>query len=137
MPQIKELENILELKYQRSQRSMAALVARETELRQKLVELDQNVFEMDVSTISQMRAIGADVAWKAWSEKARAKINIELAQVLAQKENVILRVKKDFTKLCIAQELSTTEQSNIKNARKATQLARVIDAKLASKSPSA
>ena len=52
-----------------------------------------------------MRQIGADVLWQGWVGRTRESLNIELAQILAQKEYMKSALQRAFGKQAAAKEL--------------------------------
>ena len=77
-----------------------------------------------------MRAIGADVVWRAWVGRTKTKLNLELAQVLAQKEVMLRDVRKDFGKLAVCQKLKQMELKNSKMTAQKKALAVSIQSNL-------
>ncbi|MEL6464872.1 MAG: hypothetical protein AAFQ58_07870 [Pseudomonadota bacterium] len=90
MSQIKQLND---LKFRQSEQSMAKLLTRESALRSELERLQNMAHETyaQPSSQSELRAIGGDILWLQWLARARRCLNIELAQVLAQKETMMAR----------------------------------------------
>lgn len=64
-----------------------------------------------------LRALGADVLWRAWEEKTRRALNMELAQVMARKLQVMDQVKLAFGKKVAVQELAKLDKRD-RHARK-------------------
>ena len=58
--------------------------------------------------------IGADVIWLAWVGRTKASLNIQLAQVLARKENSIGRLRHAFGKKMVAAQLSEDSKAQQK-----------------------
>ena len=97
--QLDGLQQVSELQFYAAQTEMAELLRKETALRRNLEQLMQG-------KASQARApreaddaaliAGADIRWHRWVDQRRARINIELAQLLALKENCRARLKQAF-----------------------------------------
>lgn len=114
---LKTLVSISQLKYMQSERALASIRVREHELRRELERLR----DLERETHSQsdadaeLRAIGGDIIWLKWVAQSRRSLNIELAQILAAKENLMSRHKR------VTGEKSVTEALY---AQQATELAR-------------
>lgn len=117
------------LKYRHSQQQLADILARENTLRSELAKLRGYVAEARAlpPEQSQMRAIGADVIWLRWVTKTQNRLNIELAQVLAQKEGHMARHKKAFGKMQVSQTLAENERDRKRRALRELALAQAID----------
>ena len=126
---LEQLHELSDLKYQQSQQKLAAILTRENTLRAELAKLRGFVSETRClpPDHAQMRAIGADVIWLRWVTTAQARLNIELAQVLAQKEGHMARHKRAFGKAQAAQSLAKTEREKHAKKRRNQVLAQAID----------
>lgn len=107
---VNELEQIRLLttvKYQQSQAAIAALSAREAELRVELQRLKGLTQETQAQQPehAQIRAIGADVIWLRWLGQAQRQLNIALAQVLAEKEGLMAAHRRAHGKKLVAENL--------------------------------
>lgn len=127
MYQFARVEILLEMKYQRTQHLIARLVDKENLLRAKLHDLDQQDRSMNKVAVSEIQAIGADMTWKLWADRARSRINMELSQILAQKENLLVGAKKEFAKLNVAKQTHATEKKKFRADRKAQELATILE----------
>jgi chaperonin cofactor prefoldin len=107
-----QLHQLSELKYHHSQQQLSKILKRETALRAKLTRLGGYVSEINSLPAEQapMRAIGADLVWLRWITKTQASLNIELAQVLAEKEWHIDRHKLAFGKVQVSESLARTDK---------------------------
>ena len=103
--QLIEIETLLSLKFRNRQQVYARIVAEESRLRLQLAKLDGQVREAEAESTQNLRAIGADVIWKRWVERAKTSLNLELAQVLAQKERLKASVRKEYGKVLVSQRL--------------------------------
>lgn len=100
------IEALQELKFQKRQRAVVNLIKREQQLRADIAKLDAQARASDQSGTYDMQLIGADMIWRAWVGRAKSALNMELAQVLAQKDMVIRDVRREFGKLSVARELA-------------------------------
>lgn len=73
-----------------------------------------------------MQHIGADVIWKAWLNRTRSALHLELAQVLAQKEMLRDGVRKDFAKVAVTEELVALHKAEEIKAKTERQLSDAI-----------
>jgi len=124
-----DIQLLTELKYQNSQRKMAAIQRREHELRKELNRLKSlaRYTHAQPPTQEQMRAIGADVIWLRWVGQAQERLNIELAQVLAQKEALIAQHKTAFGKMMVSQELVEEKMKDLARHRRGRSLDAAIN----------
>ena len=100
-----EMERLLEMKFQRKQHVFSKVVAEENRLRAQIRQLDEQARDAAQTTGQPLRAIGADVIWKAWVDRTKTSLNLELAQVLAQKERLRGTVRKEFGKVQVSRHL--------------------------------
>jgi hypothetical protein len=108
MSEFQRLHSITDAMYLRAQQSLRVILLREATLRGELSKLDSNARanrKEQTIAIESMRAIGADLLWEGWVSKTRAQLNLELAQVLAQKEQNIGHVRKAFGKKIVSEKL--------------------------------
>jgi hypothetical protein len=124
-----QLHQLSALKYRHSQQQMAEILTRENALRAELIKLRGHIVETHAlpPEQSQMRAIGADVIWLRWVTRTQNRLNIELAQVMAQKEGHIARHRKAFGKMQVSRSLAEGERERRLNALRDHALARAID----------
>ena len=102
-----QLKQISDLKYQKSEQAIAEITAQENRLRSELQRLQSLVRETHSAPASdaELRSIGGDVIWLKWLASAQRQLNVELAQVLAQKENVMARHRTASGKKAVADKL--------------------------------
>lgn len=111
---LRQLQAIVQAKYQHQQQSFGRLVAEEARLRDELARLDG--FLADTRSMSpqerEMRAIGADLVWQSWLGRSKAQLNLKLAQILAIKEQHLKQVRTAYGKLLVVQELISNGTSD-------------------------
>ena len=112
---LEQLHTALEAKYLARRAATANLLQREGVLRQDIEKLNNQDREVDANAGDAMHAVGADLIWEAWVGRSKAKLNIQLAQVLAQKEMAQRGVAKEFAKMHAVESLL---QKNRRLARK-------------------
>ncbi|SFR51839.1 hypothetical protein SAMN04488005_2478 [Yoonia tamlensis] len=97
--QAKALAELTSISLHAAQAKMAALVTRETGLRENLAQLvqqrDQPGFAPG-SMVDAALAAGANVRWQHWVDQRRRVINTELAQVLALKSQYHAQLGQAF-----------------------------------------
>ncbi|WP_227269261.1 hypothetical protein [Roseobacter weihaiensis] len=103
--EMKEIEQLLALKFQKKQGAVSKIILQERRLRAQLSRLDEQARTAETSQHQYLQAIGADVIWNAWLGRTKTSLNLELAQVLAQKEMLLQDARKDYGKLLVSREL--------------------------------
>ena len=123
------LQTLTELKYQRSLSGLSDILARETKLRGELAQLRRHTVEAQSLPVAahSMRNIGADVIWLQWVAKATRSLNIELAQVLAQKESLLANQRRALGRRTVAANLASDADTRKQAERKASALQRAIE----------
>lgn len=119
--QLEDLAQLTDALYQAELGKMRALNARETNLRRDLATLEdhrRNSRSLPDSHWQGVRQIGADILWQGWVGRTREDLNIQLAQVLAQKEHLIAKLRKAFGKKTAAAEMLNLSQSEAGRRRK-------------------
>jgi len=96
-----QLTQLTEIRLQAEQAKMKEILAREARLRKNLTDLTQRVSDEQRAARrldTPAKLARADVQWEAWVDQRRKIINVELAQVLAQKDVIRSRLKLAFGK---------------------------------------
>lgn len=119
---IAQMEQILALKFQQRQQIFSKVRAEENRLRAQMVKLVAQEQEAETINDDRIKAIGADVIWKAWVGRAKTTLNMELAQVLAQKERLLVSVRRDYGKLLVSQKLLRDQKMAAVEARRKVSL---------------
>ncbi|MBW4706981.1 hypothetical protein KX928_04180 [Roseobacter sp. YSTF-M11] len=123
---LKLLHGLVEAKYQVRQQAFQSLLSREAALRNDLQKLEAQGRASESETASDMRAIGGDVIWKAWLGKARTSLNMQLALVLAEKEQHVRQVQQAYGKVLATEELMAKSDKEQRRQRQTAQLAQAI-----------
>lgn len=111
------MRKLVDVKYRQQQESFARLMIQENRLRSSLHQLDEHLRNSRSSEDTSQKAIGADVVWQAWVGRKKRELNMQLAQILAMKEQHIEQVHKAYGKVVVTDKLfesSTDEQSKKK-----------------------
>lgn len=123
---LEQLEYLMDLKFRKKQQSFFRILSEEEKLRAQLAQLETMETANSDAKLQEMRHIGADVIWKAWLNRTRSKLNLSLAQVLAQKEMLRDTARKDYAKVSIAETLATLQKSDERKTQQAQQLSDAI-----------
>ncbi|MEO1733404.1 MAG: hypothetical protein AAFR45_07210 [Pseudomonadota bacterium] len=127
-----QIQALTELKYRQSEIALADLRAREEKLRSELARLRAMTLETQSQTPehAEIRAIGADIIWLKWVGQAQRQLNIELAQVLAQKEGLLRQHRQAHGKKLVADELARAEATSLRKKKQDAMLLRSIEQSL-------
>ena len=117
--EIGEMLRVMQVRYELQQQVFRGLVAEENALRSEIARLDADLRASEAENHGHMRAIGADVIWKAWVGRTKSELNLKLARVLARKEHHIQQVRLAFGKVVVTQQLleKATTETRLKAAR--------------------
>lgn len=111
------MRKLVDVKYRQQQESFARLMIQENRFRSSLHQLDEHLRNSRSSEDTSQKAIGADVVWQAWVGRKKRELNMQLAQILAMKEQHIEQVRKAYGKVVVTDKLfesSADEQSKKK-----------------------
>ena len=117
MRQLEQLNELLVIKLRVEERAYNRLIARETVIRGDLERLSDQARQAQETTTVEMKAIGADISWQAWLGRSAAALNLQLAEVLAQKGSYVEQVRKAHGKVSISEELLAKEQAERRQMR--------------------
>ena len=120
------LTRLLEINFQKQQRAYSKILAHESRLRGEIRKLDEKAKAAEVQCSHQILAIGADVIWKAWLDKTRRVLNLELAHVLAQKETLKSGVQKEYGKLIVSGQIKQKLETASKEKERREILANAV-----------
>ena len=116
------LLNLVEMRYAAQNRAFQEIVAEENSIRAELQKISAEDRAADVAQGTEMRAIGADVIWKAWVGRSRRSLNMRLAQVLVKKEHHLRQVKRAYGKVLVTRELLENQVQSETNSAQQSQL---------------
>ena len=134
---LSKLEEIMRAKYLTSQQDLRRYVSQEDQLRDQLRKLDKQARDADSDVEPSMKTIGADIIWKSWVGRTKTELNLQLAQILAQKEGYLNRVRKDYGKLLVAEELRRKQLEDIRYDARTRRLSDSIEMALAKRKKTA
>lgn len=124
--QFKELVQVTDALYQVELAKVQKIAAEEARLRQALADLDSQARDaMDAAQDDMMavRALGADLLWRQWVGRARAALQMQLAQVLVRKNEAMVKLRRAFGKATVAQDLLEQELHKVAKEREAKRIA--------------
>jgi hypothetical protein len=124
MTRLSDLNQLTQIHYEREQQSLKALVQQESLIRAELFRLSEKeqAAHATAPKDAPMRAIGADVIWLGWVGRSKAQLNMALAQVLAQKEHHLERVRRAYGKVLVTEALDKNERRVRRQAHNKKQL---------------
>lgn len=127
-----QLQQVSKLRFQQSEQVISKLRSREASLRSELSRLQNLARETNDQHPSDapLRSIGADIIWLKWLENSRKILNIELAQVLAQKEQMMAQYRLANGKKLVTDALLEKEQLDKHRSRRARALDEAIETSL-------
>lgn len=108
---LNDLAELTDAIYQAELQKMAVLNNKEAIVRRKIADLEtlrHDNQSLPAGQLTVVRQIGADVLWQGWVGRTRESLNIELAQILAQKEHLKAELQRAFGKQLAAKEMVAT-----------------------------
>lgn len=130
---MKELATLAQLTragYAREKHKLQHILAEEAALRTELARLDDMNSRAQEKTDESLRAIGADIIWQGWVGRAKTRLNMKLARVLAKKEHHQTLVRKAYGKVLVTDELVTRAQKDGQKREATRALDQAIDQSL-------
>lgn len=125
-----DLKDLSDLRYQQEQRVLKTLISRENALRAELEKLDSHDLtarSVEFSEATGPRSLGADIVWMKWLAKSRSALNVELARILAQKEQHLSQVRHAYGKVLVSEALSQRNRTSVEKHKRQLKLAEMID----------
>ena len=128
MMDLEKLQEIATLKYQQSQQALSEILKRETELRNELEQMQKLVRKTQAQDPedAQLRSIGADIIWLKWVGKVQRELNVSLAGVLARKEALMGKHRRETGRKIAAEAVAEKQKTDRPNKKSKTQLESVI-----------
>ncbi len=105
----------------------AKIISQESRVREQLRKLDDQAKDAERSQDHNLQAIGADVIWKSWLERTKRTLNMELAQIMVQKEALRAGVKREYGKLLVGREMLEDQVLEQSTSRKKQMLTDAIE----------
>ncbi|WP_300056590.1 hypothetical protein [uncultured Roseobacter sp.] len=101
----RRLHALADARYQARQQLFQSLLQREDVVRADLEKLDGQARSAEQSADGTMQSIGADVIWKTWLGKTRKSLNMQLALILAEKDQHMRQIKQAYGKVLATEEI--------------------------------
>jgi len=101
--------------FQAQQARMQAIVAEEMQLRSELARLEEMRKQPGDAT---QAAIGADILWRGWLARRVTDINMQLAQVLARKEDMADAMRVAYARDDVVGTLAKHDRQTQRAARR-------------------
>jgi hypothetical protein len=117
-----ELEDLTKILKRAQEARVQGIVAEENRLRRAIAELDDKATlagQLPAERLHDMRSVGADLLWNGWLSRSRRQLNIELAQVLARKGQIMREVRKAHGRNSAAKTILRHEEDAEKSKRQA------------------
>lgn len=111
MDQLRQIAELTEAVFVAKQSGVRALLGREREIESMLAEISTQIERRRRSIDEEWdpaQQAGADPLWEAWIEKRRAKLNMSLARVRAERLEAIEGLREAFGRYSAARELAKT-----------------------------
>lgn len=126
---LKTLHSLARVRALRSQQKLDVLRQRETSLRAEMAALDEMRSAVDAPDLAlqSMRGVGADLLWKAWLTRTRARLMTELAQVKALMEPLIAQARRDMGRSEAAKDIMTRETARKRAEQQQKQRERLLE----------
>lgn len=85
--QLRSLEKVTDAKFQKRLQDLRPILEAEARVRQQLTKLDAQMGQMreESALITGYQISGTDVLWNSWESATRRHLNMQLAQIRAQK----------------------------------------------------
>ncbi|GAA6188393.1 hypothetical protein [Litorivita sp. NS0012-18] len=128
--QFEDLVQVTDALYQVELAKVQKIAAEEARLRQALADLDaqaRDAMEAAQNDMMALRALGADLLWRQWVGRARAGLQMQLAQVLVRKNEAMTRLRRAFGKSSVAQELRDQDREETNKMREAKRIAEELE----------
>lgn len=124
-----KLRQIAEAQYLRDQERLRGILSEETEIRGKLSRLREMAIAggRELSTTQTMQGIGADLLWRAWLDKTRRNLNMELARVMARKAPLQDQLRQSFGRKSALEQMLELEDERRRREYSGQRDARLIE----------
>lgn len=119
LDKIGQMSEVMRALFDREHRAIGAILAQESELRGKLIRLEEQIANnRDASDNSHMmHAVGAQLLWQGWTTRTRRQLNGELAQVMAKKLVALDRVRIAFGRQRAVEMMHSAERAEMRKRR--------------------
>ncbi len=130
------LQALADARYKARQQRFQALLQRENAVRADLRKLDAQARSSETRLNDDMRSIGGDVIWQAWLGKSKRALNMQLALILAEKDQHLHQVRQAYGKVLASEYIVKDMLGQQRADRRKACLDRAIDMSLANQTRS-
>ncbi len=111
---LKSLATITDMVYQADLAAMQRVTAEEARVRGAIEELDDQARRAitDARAVPGMPALGADHIWRGWLMSRRRELLIELAAILARKQDAARKLTHAYGRANVAGQLSEKAEAD-------------------------
>ncbi|MFS4581694.1 hypothetical protein [Phaeobacter sp. C3_T13_0] len=111
-----QMADVTQAMYLQEHAKVKPVLDAEAQLRGQLAKLDRQIKETREMANSDhaMKALGADLLWQSWHSKTRRQLNMELAQITAQKLRAMDKLRKAFGRKHAVETMATQERQRHK-----------------------
>ncbi|MFV1599569.1 MULTISPECIES: hypothetical protein [unclassified Phaeobacter] len=111
-----QMADVTEALYLQEHAKVKPVLDAEARVRGQLTKLDQQIKDSRdlASSDHAMKALGADLLWQGWHTRARRELNMELAQITAQKLRAMDNLRKAFGRKHAVETMAIEERLRIK-----------------------
>ncbi len=123
-----DLRKATQVRYLEEHAKIAKILTKESSITNALRRLDEQK-QMGAKIASgdeAMKAIGADLLWNTWQHSTRQRLNMELAQVRAQKLELMSRVRLAFGRDQAIQKLVEQKKQESSDQKSKRNEARIL-----------
>lgn len=116
---LEQMAAVTEAQYLREHAKVKPILDREAQLRGELAKLDSQIKETRVQAEGDhsMRALGADLLWQGWHSRTRRELNMQLAQITAQKLAAMDKLRAAFGRKHAVETMAKDERKLRKQIR--------------------
>ena len=130
--ELDDLLHITQARYQKAQSALQAVQKEETRLRGLLSELleKERSGREAMSQDNTLQRTGGDVNWMRWVAHSRRILNMQLANVLVQKEKAFRELQSHFGKADVLEKLAEQEAERRRADLQNRQINAILDLEL-------
>ncbi len=110
---------VTEAQYLQEHAKVKPILDREAALRGQLSKLDAQILETRAQADGDhsMRALGADLLWQGWHARTKRELNMQLAQVIAQKLSAMDKLREAFGRKHAVETMAADERKIVRQKR--------------------
>lgn len=119
MKMLEQMAAVTEAQYLKEHAKVKPILDREAALRGQLAKLDAQIKETRAQADGDhaMRALGADLMWQGWHTRTRRELNMQLAQITAQKLSAMDKLREAFGRKHAVETMARDERKRVKQEK--------------------